>query len=287
VRAEFDFRQVSTVERKFDDDAKALESRTVQAENIGGDVSPRRQPGWGIALPGMNSGDYIRRFDNGKSSGNIQFTEQYKVSQIEKTIQEPSARLRALTCAVMIDSAALEKAGVADKSAAEGVQARSQREIDKDLASLTGLVNNAVGSPAHRDDVMFSVTVESMPFARSPEPAEAAPLADPERQEFIRLAVVWGVTGLLGILAVFFIARPLTQALSAALAPRPALGPSAAGESPGLEDAEEALRIPQGDRGRRMLQRAESEAADRRIEEILQKDPAKAAAMIRKWLEEN
>jgi len=147
-----------------------------------------------------------------------------------------------------------------------------------------------VGSAVHRDDVMFSVTVESMPFARAPKPVAETALSKVDWQESIPFDITWGVIVLLSLLGVIFIVRPLIQASAATLAApnsAPALERSAGAETLNEQAAEDALGAGEDSQPRPLLRQAEPEPIDERIEELLRQDPAKAALMIRHWLEEN
>jgi flagellar M-ring protein FliF len=285
VYADIDFTQTQTTKTTYDDDAKAVESETLRIENIDSErIGTKGVVGStsvlsDVSLPEATTGGKISGPSASVDSENI-----YLVSRTDTTTVEPSNQVKLLTVAVMVDykEEAAEVAEGAEEGAAPVMTMRSSEE----LAQFTTLVQNAVGYTEETAE-KIDVKVECVPFAQKPEaPVEAVTMEDLQRREMVRYAVTWGVYGLLGLLVALFVLRPIMQALVEAsrMRFRSVLAEGGAQLPGGPEGL--GQRLPGGADARRMLERAESSAANKRVDDLMATDPQAAASLIRKWLEE-
>ncbi len=124
-------------------------------------------------------------------------TTNYEISKTVRTLIHEQPQIGRISLAVMVDSA----------------KARS----DADIARISDLVRTAIGFDSKRGD---EVRVEAMPFVAedAPEPAKPALLGlHVEKSDVMRLAEI-ALLGLVGIVALLTVLRPMVLRL-AALAP--------------------------------------------------------------------
>jgi flagellar M-ring protein FliF len=203
VRAEasvdFDFDQVHETEEKFDPDGQVLRSQqtvsdsshnTEQAAN----VSVQNN------LPNADAAPAA-----GSQTARQEETNNYEIGKTVRTTLRDQPQLRRVSIAVMVDGVVTR---VGDKS-------EWHERSPEDLARITSLVKSAVGFDEKRGD---RVEVDSMHFmdadaANEPATSNVAFLGL-ERPELLQLAES-GLFGLVAILALLLVARPLVLRLTA------------------------------------------------------------------------
>lgn len=288
VHADFDFSQKRTEMTVFNNDDEVMDRQMIRAENIRGLDAGSLQDLTGArsALPTTTAPDEIAG-EAGNAS--YQVEKSFKVSQTNTTMVEPTPTLNLLTVAVMVDY---------KEEAVEGEEEQAQAlpRTSEELTSFENLVRKTVGYTEERAD-SIDISVECVPFADVEEPMDDTALQTFQNQQLIRFIVTWCIYGLLGLLATLFIIRPILQALLAAgsmprMQPALADGASRLPSLPGVAPAESGMP-PIGAEGtqmklleaRRMLEKAETAAVNKEIEDLMKEDPAKAAQLIRSWLE--
>ncbi|MCX7014264.1 MAG: flagellar basal-body MS-ring/collar protein FliF [Candidatus Sumerlaeota bacterium] len=293
VRSDFDFSQTTTNATKYDDDSKAIESETQRAENVAlaGGANPGGVVGAASQIPGADKSFLTASQPTASNNGSLTTEKRYKVSETQVQTTQPSGRLNGLTVAVMVDYQDKETTDPDTKEKKVAAAPRTPEE----LKTFENLVKRAIGCTDEKADT-FQISVECVQFKGPEETVEDKQFESLQQQEWIRELVTWGVYALLGVLALLFVARPVLQALTLAAAPAARMRPVFAGGpddegAPQLEGAagEGRKRFPINDakQAQRLLERAETASTNQKLEDLMKSDPARAAALIRKWLEEN
>ncbi len=172
VAADVDFSQVDTTEEIFDPEQTAIRSEAIQQINEGAGRrrpqglagAPANEPGAGAAgaVGGANAASKLVQSKN------------YEVNRTVVKTAGPSANLRRITVAVLVDGTYTEgEAGAEAEAEAEAVYTpRSAEEI----AELQSVIENAVGFNGARGD---RIKIASVPFRdRPPTGVDAMAIAD-------------------------------------------------------------------------------------------------------------
>lgn len=187
--------------------------------------------------------------------------------QNDRTVTEeeaPPGAIKRLSVAVLVDQSAVGKQG------AKGAKGGSTPGSSGELARLTRLVKNSIGFNAARGD---SVSVVAVPFA----PRES-PSVNPAPWWSSPLVPVIGkyAAALLGLLLLWFLLfRPVVQA---------ALGRLDGGRGKERPDLPEHAGEAEAEVQR--MARSEAALAEQlgNAHEVVDKDPAAAARVIRRWM---
>jgi len=202
-------------------------------------------------------------------------TTNYEISKTVRTLVHEEPQISRISLAVMVDSA--------------------KAPSPEDLARLTTLVKTAIGFDAKRGD---DVQVIGMKFANEselPSPTPAGMFGLPlEKADLLHLAE-FGVTGLLCVLALLLVLRPMVLRLTtlpettrpddALAAPLPAYaisGPTPAGllppaAGPALLEDESMVSLAQ-------IEGQLRASSIRRLAELADKHPDQTLAILRGWM---
>lgn len=200
VSADLELARVTTQEEKYDPDGQVIRSESTTDENS----REKSADGSGQAsvaanIPGGAGSDST---ENANSSGRQESTTNYEISKSVRTeVQEPGA-IKRLSVAVAVDGAtAIGKDG---KPGA--YTPRSAEEMQR----IEQLVRTAIGFSTDRGDQVSVVNV------RFPAPDDAggvqaaSPLMGFDKNDIMRGAELL-VLAIVGILMIFFVARPLLR----------------------------------------------------------------------------
>lgn len=249
------------------------------SQNQAGGAAATSGPNAGGAATGASSAD-----DSGGDGGIVSDSKTYAVGRTVVHTTRPPGAIQRISAAILVDDATETK--YVGKKKTEVEVARSPGEIKQ----IQALASAVLGLDPSRGD---EVTVENIPFTITPL-TPATPLSGLKRLGpllnqygyFIRYIIL----GLLGLLILLFVVRPLMRQLTATpagLPPglQPALasegGSGAGGESiaAGSEEAARALPEMSGQKQQFTLMR---EALITKVS----KAPAESARIVETWLHE-
>ena len=294
VTADLELARVTLQEEKFDPDGQVIRSESTTNENS----KEKSDSGSGQAsvtsnIPGGPSGDLA---DNTNSSGREESTTNYEISKTTRTeVNEPGA-VKRLSVAVAVDGVtAIGKDGKVGP-----YTPRSAEEMQK----IEQLVRTAVGFNADRGD---QVTVTNVRF---PAPDDqggvtaANPLMGFDKNDIMRIAEV-AVLAIVGLLMLFFVARPLVRGAVGVGLPAVRGGPGGPTQLQTMPDgtvqtinapdANYQLALPQSAAQTEMdarLQMAQIEGqvkvnSVKRVADFVQSHPDESVSILRNWLHES
>src|SRR5262249_49220251 len=232
LTAEFDFNRITQTSDQFDPEGRVLRSSQTREEQSTTSDSRDGQVTVGNELPGGAAGQRppapapegqtpVQR-DQSKKSEEIA---NYEISRTTKTEVIEGARVKRVSVAVLVDGSYAK-----GDNGEVAYQPRSAEEIQR----IGALVRSAIGFDQKRGD---QVEVINLRFAETP----ISPIAEPTgwssylqfTKDDILRSIEWGVMGLLGLVVVLVVVRPLVRrilapdeqvpmAAAAALVPAPA-----------------------------------------------------------------
>ena len=214
---EMDYDQVHETQERYDPDGQVMRSQQTVT-----DTSRNTEQNTGVSvqnnLPNADAGTQAGAQDNRQEE-----TNNYEIGKTVHTLVREQPRIKRVSMAVMVD-------GVTEKRP-DGTLAWRAR-TPAEIAQLVALVTSAIGFDEKRGD---RVELSSLRFAEedAPEPVPAGLLGLPiERPDIVRLAET-ALFGLVAILALLLVARPMVLRLAA----MPALaGPGADASAAFLAD---------------------------------------------------
>mgnify|MGYP002398893091 CR=1 FL=1 len=310
VAVEMDLSRVTTNSQIYDPDGQVARS-TVTVEDVSNDLESSRNQSVTIAnnLPDADQYAGGDQLSNQSSSQRIEETVNYEISQTVRTEVHEAGTIRRLSIAVLVDGLYSE--------GPDGQLTYTPRS-DEEIAKLTALVKSAVGFNAERGD---SVEVINMRFA-DVLGSEAAPIEISvlgfRKDDLFRMAEIF-VLGLVGILVIFLVLRPLITRLAATPpAPggglltdmtggmmQPALAAPEGAMLPALPtaSADGVPQIPVDETGRPLTARQIAErggidtaievasiegrvqgSALKKVGELIDRNPEEATSVVRNWL---
>jgi flagellar M-ring protein FliF len=285
VNADFDFNRITQTSDKFDPDGRVIRSsQTREESNSNGENN--QQVTVGNELPGANqkpTADTAPRDQSRKSEEIVN----YEISRTTKTEVIEGGRVNRLSVAVLVDGTY----GKDDKGDIT-YQPRSKDELDQ----IATLVRSAIGFDQKRGD---QVDVVNLRFAETPTMIIPQPTGWLETMHFtkddIMRAIEMAVMGVLGLVVLLFVVRPLVRRIVTAeepklmhngmevipgtvgaLAASGDIDPSKAGE-PSM--AAKMIDIAQ-------IQGQVHAQSVKKVGELADKNPEETVAIIRHWLHE-
>jgi flagellar M-ring protein FliF len=202
INADFDLNHITQTSDKYDPDSRVLRSSQTREEQSstggnGGAVSVGNQlPGGGANGNGGGGAS-----DQNKKSEEIV---NYEISHTTRTEVIEAGRVKRITAAVLVD-------GTYTKDAKGNVayKPRSKEELDR----IATLVRSAIGYDAKRGDQVEVVNLrfaEPTPIAVAPAPTGWLSYLHFTKDDIMNAANL-GVMGLLGLIVLFFVVRPLVR----------------------------------------------------------------------------
>jgi flagellar M-ring protein FliF len=295
VTADLDMSRVTTQEKKYDPDGQVVLSTSTGAEKSsennsgsnGGATAANNIPG-GAGASGSST--------SGNSNDKNQETTNYVVSETTKTeIVEPGA-IKRLSVAVAVDGVTTPGKG--------GKTTYTPRSAEE-MKRIEDLVRSAMGYDETRKDQFNVVNVR---FNREGDGVDGT-AAKPPLFDFTKDDIMRGVeiliAGIVGILLIFFVLRPIMKSAGNAggAAGAPMLvagggGPVLAGQAPGGQLAfasaagGEALALPAAsDMDQRIdIARIEGQvklSSVKKVADFVDKHPDESVSILRSWLHES
>lgn len=200
VTADLELARVTVQQETFDPDGQVIRSESTTEENSReNDTAGGGQASVAGNIPGADGGEN----NNSSSSGRADTTTNYEISKTVRTeVQEPGT-VKRLSVAVAVDGAT----AVGKDGKPGAYTPRSAEEMQR----IEQLVRTAVGYNQERGDQVSVINVR-FPTADTGGGVEAAsPLMGFDKNDIMR-AVELAVLAVVGILMIFFVARPLLGA---------------------------------------------------------------------------
>lgn len=274
VSSVLNFRQVETTEERYDPNGQVVRSeQRAQEKSSGTNGVSGGVPGVTSNVPPGKEAEPTQTSSN--SSQNKNETVNYEISRTVSKIVEPIGTIKRLSAAVLVDGK--YEAAKADGGQGEGEGAKKYvPRSEEELKQLEEIVKKAMGYSTERGD---EVQVVNAQFGFGPEDDTAgteAASAPPSYAPYIR----HGVGGLLFLLILFFVIRPLISVLTA-----PAETPSPAAFAGGGGPATSASGAPSVASGVGGVSRLEGGASSRQqILEMAKSNPESTAIVVKQWL---
>lgn len=295
VTADLELARVTVQQETFDPDGQVIRSESTQEENSREkDTSGSGQASVAANIPGGPGSDENA---NSTSSGRTDSTTNYEISKTVRTeVQEPGT-VKRLSVAVAVDGAT----AVGKDGKPGAYTPRSAEEMQR----IEQLVRTAVGYNQERGDQVSVINVK-FPTADGGEGVVASnPLMGFDKNDIMR-AVELGVLALVGILMIFFVARPLLGGggggkQGAAGGGNALVGPagqvtrvmvSPDGQQMQITgDGQLALPGPGGDEAHARIDMARVDgqvraSAVRKVSEFVERHPDESVSILRSWLHE-
>lgn len=290
VAAEIDLGRETLREQTFDPNSRVLRStQTVEERESSVDRDTDQPTTVEQNLP-LEAADAQAPQGSRSESSREEETANYEISSILRERAQDAGEIKRLAVAVVVNGSYVPGAD------GKGVyQPRSAEE----LARIEHLVRTAIGFDDRRGDM---VAVENLQFLAEPEEPAAAPATEPGLvgNDMVRL-LQWLVLGVVAVLVILLVLRPLV--MRAKDAPAPAAAQAAA--PPQLADAttpvagqlthEGSDLVPAGEDGSqevddivdlRSVEGGVSAAALRRLAGIVDEHPEESITVLRTWIYE-
>ncbi|MGB6657994.1 MAG: flagellar basal-body MS-ring/collar protein FliF [Xanthobacteraceae bacterium] len=283
VSADFDFNRITQTSDKFDPDGRVIRSSQTREEtNSNGENN--QQVTVGNELPGANPkppADTAPRDQSRKSEEIVN----YEISRTTKTEVIEGGRVNRFSVAVLVDGTY----GKDDKGDIT-YQPRSKEGLDQ----IATLVRSAIGFDQKRGD---QVDVVNLRFAETPTMIIPQPTCWLETMHFtkddIMRAIEMAVMGVLGLVVLLFVVRPLVRCIVTAEEPKSIAGPEFAHGTIGAlaaVDPDSAL-AKEPSVAAKMIDIAQIQGevhaqSVKKVGELADKNPEETVAIIRHWLHE-
>jgi flagellar M-ring protein FliF len=277
VSADIDFTLTETAQEKYNPQAVVRSEQTAEEQNSGGAAAggvpgalSNQPPGAAsvpevaaaAAKPGAANAAPAAGAPAPPTSLSKRATRNYEMDKTVSHVKQPTGTIKRLSVAVVVDDVV-----TVDKKGRSKRTARKPEEI----ARLTALAKEAVGFDEKRGD---TVTVTNAAFS---VPGPAAPLAEPP---FWKQDWFWDIAkqvggGLLGLLLLLMVVRPLLRGLQA----RPVVAMPAGGM------ADDRLSLGGPPAGQAQLAKPggyEQQLTSARS--AVQQDPKKVAQVVKNWV---
>jgi flagellar M-ring protein FliF len=288
LTAEFDFNRITQTSDQFDPEGRVLRSsQTREEQSTTGDgregqVTVANELPGGARPPAPPPEGQPAQREQTKKSEEIA---NYEISRTTKTEVIEGARIKRVSVAVLVD-------GTYGKG--DGGDVAYQPRTAEEIQRIGALVRSAIGFDQKRGD---QVEVVNLRFAEAP----MTPISEPTgwtsylqfTKEDVLRAIEWTVMGLLGLIVVLVVVRPLVRRI---LTPdeqfpqttAPALVPAPAGNAPALAEGMPAV----ANHTAKMIDIAQVQGqvhahSIQKVGDLAQKNPHEAVAIIRQWLHES
>ena len=295
LSADFDFNRVTETFDKFDPEGRVVRSSQTREESSatgagqdGGAVSVSNElPGGQQGQQGQAQNAQAQRDASKKSEEIVN----YEISRSTKTEVTEGGRIKRVSAAVLVDGSYAKN----DKGDVV-YQPRSKEELDR----IAALVRTAIGFDQKRGD---QIEVVNLRFAEAPAaPIQETPSGFFSFLQFTKDDIMRGiellVMGVLALIVVLFVVRPLVRriltpdepraALTAAVAPgAPAIAGQAA--APALAEAPPIQVAPS--QASRLADIAQVQGqvhaqSMQKIGELAERNPHETVAIVRQWLQD-
>jgi flagellar M-ring protein FliF len=281
VAAELDFNRITETSDTFDPDGQVVRSSQSRSENTSSSQAKTNNAvSVGEALPGAEL--------DAAADGNKQEAEtseevvNYEISKTTRTEVIEAGGVKKISVAVLVDGLYQESTDGQTEYAARDPQ---------QLEQIATLVRSAVGFDQSRGDV---VEVVNLRFAAVQDAqdlgADNAGMFDFDQSDYFRMAEI-GVTLMLGLMVLFFVARPLVNKVLAPADERAPSGAVAALASPeaAIQADGSAAEVDSSDPHsieKALIAGAVQDRSLEKIGQLVEEHPDAAATIVRNWLTE-
>ena len=282
LSADFDFNRITETFDRFDPEGRVLRSSQTREETAATATS-EAPVSVSSELPGAPpaQANPTAPRDNSRKSEEIV---NYEISRSTKTEVTEGGRIKRISAAVLVDGS------YAKNDKGESVyQPRAKEELDR----IAALVRSAIGFDQKRGD---QIEVVNLRFAEAP----ATPIQEATgwlsflqfTKDDIMRAIELVVMGLLGLVVVLFVVRPLVRRIVTPEEPRLAaaspIGLPPASAAPALPDAG-ASALP--NETAKMIDMAQVQGqvhaqSVQKVGELAERNPHETVAIVRQWLQD-
>jgi len=295
VTADMDFNRITRASETFDPDGQVIRS-TQTTSGKSNNQNNRGAQGVTVtnALPaGAQSGTTPAAGSGSTSTDEkTEETVNYEISHKSETEVQEGGRVKKLSVAVAVDGSYT--------TAQDGKKSYAARKPEE-MQQIEQLVRSAIGFDEKRGDQLKVVNLQfNQPEAEVLPPPEE-PFLGLGKADYWQIAQFSGL-GVIALLLIFFVARPLAKGLTAPMAQGQlafagAPGGSGAALAPGAQQ-QQALgapaqhTLPAPSNSGLMIDIAQvegqvKESSVRKVGEIVAKHPDEATAIMRTWLHES
>jgi flagellar M-ring protein FliF len=302
VSADVDMAQVTTQEEKFDPDGQVVRSEqtneTSAKDNTGSSSTGATSASTNV--PGATSTASTTP-GNGSENTGTESTTNYEISKTVTTQVSQPGTVKRLSVAVAID-------GVTAAPGKDGKPGAYRPRTPEEMQHLTDLVKAAMGFSTDRGD-QVQVVNEHFPDVEDGEGTSAAGAMNFDKNDVMRMAEL-GILGLVAILILFFVLRPMIRSAAAGAAAiagggnplLPGGGGGAAGpvrmvaapdgQMIAVDQSGQPLALPSPDGATGGIDMARIEgqvkaSSVKRVAEFVDKHPEESVAILRSWLHES
>ncbi len=270
VSSMLNFRQVETTEERYDPNGQVVRSEQRGQEKASGSNGVSGGvPGVASNVPPGKEAEPAQT--SSTNSQNKNETVNYEISRTVSKIVEPIGTIKRLSAAVLVDGkyeGNKAEGGQAEGETAKKYVARSPEE----LKQIEEIVKKAMGYSADRGD---EVQVVNAQFGFGPEEdasgTEATPVPTSNAQ-YVR----YGVGGVLFLLILFFVIRPLISVLTS---PAGVSAPGAPGAVPGV-----TVQTVPGGAAAAQVENGGAPNSRTQILDMAKNNPESTALVVKQWL---
>jgi flagellar M-ring protein FliF len=291
VNADFNFNRVTETSDKYDPDGRVVRSSQTREETSDTADGNNGQVTVGNDLPGANQrppadANAPPRDDSRKTEEIVN----YEISKTTKTEVIEGGRLNRVSVAVLVDGTYAK-----DDKGDITYQPRSKEELDQ----IAGLVRSAIGFDQKRGD---EIDVVNLRFAETPANTIVEPTGWLSSLQFtkddIMRAIEMVVMGVLGLVVLLLVVRPLVRRIITPDTPRLALPAGAAGAdglmaiaAAGAAEPVDPAQAAEPSETAKMIDIAQIQGqvhaqSVQKVGELADKNPRETVSIIREWLHE-
>jgi flagellar M-ring protein FliF len=255
VSSLLDLRKVERTEEAYDPNIQVVRSENRSQEK----TNAKEETEGGIAGTTSNLPDKTTTQTTGGSTNSAVRTNatiNYEINKSVSRIIEPVGTLKRLSAAVLVDGSYVVSEAKDGK-----VNRKYIARGDDEMKKLEDLVKKAVGYSEERGDQIqvLNVAFDTSAADEGTQGGEAAPLGNPMLGQYIR----YGLFGLLAMLIVLFIVRPVIRVLSTASQFPPGTLPATVGQLEAALGSSQAAAL-----------------------EMARTNPQATALVVQKWMKE-
>ena len=290
VSADIDYNRITKESQTFDPDGQVVRS-TQSSSNASTSQDGKASQGVTVtnSLPGGDAGT-----SGGANNSNDKRTEEtvnYEISRTTSTEVQEGGNIKRLSVAVAVDGAY-----TTDDKGNRTYQARSADEMQQ----IEQLVKSAIGFDDKRGDQLKVVNLRfSQPEMETLPPAEE-PLLGLQKEDVLHISQFGGI-GIIALLLIFFVLRPMIKALATpsnggllmaqSMQSQGALAAAASGAL-AMASPSGAMALPSPSAVQNMIDISQvegqvKESSVRKVGEIVTKHPDETVSIVRQWLHES
>ncbi len=266
VSSVLDFRKVETTEERFDPNGQVVRSeQRGQEKSSGVNGASGGVPGVQSNVPPGTEQEAAQTSSSASQTKNE--TVNYEISRTVSRIVEPTGTIKKLSVAVLVDGTyEVAKPAEGDKTTTGESTRKYIPRSAEEMTRIEEIVKKAMGYSAERQDQVEVVNIQ-FGFGEESQPTGTETVAEPQKlwAPYVR----YGVGGLLFLLLLFFVVRPLLTMLAA---------------SPTSSASAETLSLPAS------VSQVEASLGGKpraQIVDMARGNPDATAVVVKQWLKSN